>query len=272
MTTAVVDRGTTRDGILQLRRRWPAASPRAATVLLHGLGEHSGRYEHVGTRLAGHGIDVVAVDLRGHGWSGGRRGHVERFDAYLDDVEDQLAEVRRLALPTVLVGHSFGGLIALAYVLSERPVPDLLVLSAPALTADLPPWQRIVAPALGRVAPRLFVPGVIEPDMLATDPSVGAAYAADPLVLGGATAGLAHAAFGAMADTRSRVHHLDVPTLVVHGGADRLVPPAASEPLAGRPGVHRVVYPGLRHEVFNEPDGPAIVDEVAGWILRRLDS
>ncbi len=271
---SVPDRGVTRDGLVQLRRRWsPAASAppaRATVLLLHGMGEHSGRYEHVGQRLAGHGFDVVAIDHRGHGVSGGRRGHVDDFDEYLDDVEDQLAEVRALGLPVVMFAHSMGGLIATRYAVSGRPGADLLVLSAPALAAAVPAWQQAVAQVLGRVMPRLSVPGTIDPAVLSTDPAVAAAYRADPLVWTSASAGFGRAMLGAMADTTANVHRLRVRTLVMHGGDDELVPPHASEPLASVAGVERRLLPGLRHEIFNEPVGLDLVDAAAEWIDRHL--
>jgi alpha-beta hydrolase superfamily lysophospholipase len=234
------------------------------------MGEHSGRYEHVGARLAGHGYDVVAIDHRGHGLSGGRRSHVDGFDEYVVDVEDQMSEVRALGLPVVLLGHSMGGLIATRYVVSGRPAPDLLVLSGPALGAAVPMWMQGLAQVLGRVAPRLPVPGTIDPAVLATDPAVGEAYRADPLVWTTASAGFGRELLAAMADTRAGLHRLGLPTLALHGADDALVPAAASEPLAALSTVERRVLAGLRHEIFNEPVGLALVDDVAAWIADRL--
>ncbi|HEX7492199.1 MAG TPA: alpha/beta hydrolase, partial [Candidatus Limnocylindrales bacterium] len=111
-------------------RAWPAVGEPWATVLiLHGIGEHSGRYDRTGRLLAGAGLDVQSFDLRGHGLSGGRRMYVRRWDDFLDDVELRMAAARRPGLPMVLVGHSMGALIALTYACSDRPAPDLLVLS-----------------------------------------------------------------------------------------------------------------------------------------------
>ncbi len=263
---STTDFGVTRDGVVQLRRRFSATEPWAAMLLLHGIAEHSGRYEHVGVQLAAHGIEVIAIDHRGYGLSGGRRAYVRSFAELCDDVEDQLAQVRTLGLPTVLCGHSMGGLIALGYVLHGRPAPDALVLSGPALGANIPPPLRAITPWLARVAPRLRVPTPVDASQLATDPAVADAYFADPLVVTTTTPALAHAMLAEMQWVNHHLAELRVPTLVQHGGDDTLVPTASSQPLAAIRGVRRIVYPGLRHEIFNEPPHVAILDELIEWL------
>lgn len=267
---STVDFGATRDGTVQARRRWRARDPWAAMLLLHGIAEHSGRYEHVGARLAAAGIEVVAIDHRGYGLSGGRRAYVRSFDQFHADVEDQLAQVRTLRLPTALLGHSMGGLIALGYVLSGAPEPDALALSGPALGAQMPAALRALVPVLARVAPRLRVPTPVDAEQLATDPAVGEAYFADPLVVTTTTPALAHALLTAMHDANRRLDALAVPTFVQHGGDDALVPTASSEPLDGRWAVQRRVYPGLRHEIFNEPSHAAVLDDLLAWLRTTI--
>jgi lysophospholipase len=262
----------TRDGVTQLRRRWRAPSVRAAVLIVHGIGEHSGRYEHVGAFLAARGIDVLGFDNRGFGSSGGPRAHVDRFERYLDDVEDLLAERRTLSVPVVLFGHSMGGLIAARYLVEGRARPDLAVLSAPALTADVPRWQRLAAPVVGRFAPRLVLPSGIDPDLLSRDPAVVAAYTDDPLVLGGTSAGLGRALFEAMSSTSAALERITVPTLVLHGGDDALVPPSASQPLERLPNVERRVYAGLRHECLNEPEHGQVLTDLVAWLDKQLEA
>jgi alpha-beta hydrolase superfamily lysophospholipase len=270
--SAVVDFGITRDGLVQLRRHWRATtSPFAAVLLVHGIGEHSGRYEAVGDLFAAAGVEVVAIDLRGFGESDGRRGDIGWFGQYLDDVEDQLAEVRALGLPIALLGHSMGGLIALSYVLDNRPPPELLVLSGPALGAAIPAPLRAVAPLLGRLVPWLRVRSPITGAMLASDPAVGEAYFADPLVVQSTAASVGAAMIGEMARVTTRLHELAVPTLVLHGGDDPLVPPKYSRPLAALAGVERRELPGLRHEVLQEPSYPQLVADIVAWMRGRLD-
>ena len=106
--TSTIDHGTTRDGLVQARRRWqPSGEAHAAVLLLHGIAEHGGRYEHVGRRLADSGFETVAIDHRGYGQSGGRRGHVDRWSQFTDDVQDQLAEVRSLGKGVLMGGLGF---------------------------------------------------------------------------------------------------------------------------------------------------------------------
>jgi acylglycerol lipase len=261
------------DGTLLLLRHWPAEGRAWATLLMiHGLSEHSGRYSPFAAMASEGGLDVHAYDLRGHGRSGGQRMYVDRWSVYLDDLQARLAAVRLPGRPLVLFGHSMGSLIALAYMLDGRPAPDLLVLSAPPLGAAVPAWQRVGAPLLSLLAPRLAVANPIDGAQLSRDPDVGEAYFADPLVQPWSTARLGNELFGAMTRARKRLRRLDdrgIPTLVIHGGDDRLVPPRLSEPLAGLACVDRHVLPGLRHETLNEPEGPEVADRIVEWIRTR---
>lgn len=267
----IIDYGTNRYGLRQLRRRWTADGAARATVLmLHGINEHSGRYEHVGRQLAAAGFHVVAYDHQGHGESGGVRSYVEEFDRFLEDAEDHLANCREFGLPVVMLGHSMGGLIATAYGVGDRPQPDLYVLSGPALAAEVPQWQRTWSPRLSRLVPTLFVPAPLDGTILSRDPAVGEAYAADPLIRAGSTPRMGAELFAAMDRTTAAVHNLSRPTWVVHGGSDRLVPAQASACLAEVAGVTRIVAAGLEHEVFNEPEGPRYVAQAIDWINQHL--
>jgi alpha-beta hydrolase superfamily lysophospholipase len=261
----------TRDGISQLQRRWrPADGAQAAVLMVHGIGEHSGRYDHVGRYLAGRGYDVVAFDCRGHGQSGGPRGHVDSFAQHLDDVEDLVVERRQIGVPVVLVGHSLGGLISASYLMSGRPLPDLLVLSAPALGADVPRWQRLAARSLSRVAPSFFVANEIEAAKLSRDVEVQRAYVEDPLLVSGATARFGQEIFIAMEQTSASIDRITIPTYVFHGADDRLVPPDRSRPLQALSNVTYRLWPGLRHECLNEPEQIDVVAELVAWLDEQL--
>jgi alpha-beta hydrolase superfamily lysophospholipase len=235
-------------------------------LLIHGIGEHSGRYDHVGKLLASNGIDVVAIDLRGHGQSGGRRAYINQFEEFLDDVEDQLAQVRSLGLPTILLGHSLGGLICSSYAVSDRPQPDFLILSGPALAAEIDAPIRAIAPVVSKVAPRLFLASTIDPTILSTDPTVGEAYMADDLVVKGATARLGGELLAEGPRVTARLEHIRVPTLVQHGTNDQLVPVWASEPFEGLEETTRITYPGLEHEIYNEIDKDTVLTDMLDWI------
>jgi alpha-beta hydrolase superfamily lysophospholipase len=272
--TARVDHVGTRDGVSLLIRHWPVtrSDPWAAMVLIHGLAEHCGRYEHVGAQLARAGVDTHAFDLRGFGGSGGRRAWVDRWSQLHDDLEERLVAVRSIApaRPLVLYGHSMGGLIVLGYVLDGRALPDLLVLSAPAIGADVPLWQRLVAGPLRRLAPNLLIANGIDANVLSSDPAISVAYAEDPLNQHRTTVRFGHALFGEQRRVGRSLDRLAIPALVIHGGDDELVPAAASLAFDGRPGVTRCVYPGLRHELHNEAQGPRVIDDVLRWLRDRV--
>lgn len=263
---------TSRTGVDRFQRRWVANEPRAAVLLVHGVAEHSGRYDYVGSYLAEHGFDVLSFDLRGHGESGGRRGHVATFDDFLGDVEELLEDRRALGVPVILFGHSLGGLIAATYASGGRPAPDLLVLSAPALAADVPGWQRLAATALGQVAPKLSIPNNFDGELLSRDDAVGVAYRDDPLRVKVATARFGKVVFSTMEATADRLHRITVPTYVLHGTDDRLVPPRASEPFASIGSATRVLHEGLRHECLNEPERDEVLAGITAWIDQQLAS
>jgi alpha-beta hydrolase superfamily lysophospholipase len=272
-TVSQVDEVGARDGTALRIRHWPVATgdPWASMLLVHGLAEHSGRYEHVGAQLAAAGIDTYAFDLRGFGGSGGPRASVERWSQLHDDLEERLVAVRSIApgRPLVLYGHSLGGLIALGYVLDGRAQPDLLVLSAPAIGATVPAWQRALVSSLRRVAPGMQLSNRLKGEVLSRDPAVAVMYFADPLNQHRSTVRFAYAAFAEQRRVAAALDRLSIQTLVIHGGADRLVPTASSEVLDGRPGVIRRVYPTLRHESHNEPEGPQVVSDIIGWVRER---
>jgi acylglycerol lipase len=268
--TATVEFGTTHDGLRQLRRHWVAPQPRASMLLVHGIGEHSGRYEHVGRAFAESGIDTLAFDNRGFGETDGRPAFAKSFDEYIDDVADLLEQRRALDVPVILMGHSLGGLIVASHLTSERPPPDFAVLSAPALKAEIPRWQRIAVPVLSRVTPRLLVKSDFDGSILSRDVAVQEAYDNDPLRVNGTTAGLGRHIMAAMKSTSARLDRITMPTYVLHGADDTLVPPSASLGVGQLPNVTRIVWPGLRHECLNEPERDEVIAGIVGWLDDQL--
>jgi alpha-beta hydrolase superfamily lysophospholipase len=269
---SITDSATTRDGIRLLTRHWTATTPRAGVLLVHGLGEHSGRWEEVGEQLAAAGLETFGWDHRGFGASAGERAWIDRWSQFHDDVEDRLAAIRAAlpGLPVILYGHSMGGLIALGYCVSDRPLPDLLVLSAPGIDDNAPGWKHALAPLLARILPRLRIANGIPPAMLSRDPARQEAARTDPLMINSSTAGFGARFFEEQARVRAAASRLSIPTLVIHGLDDPIVPPSAAEPLAAMPGVTRNAYAGIRHELHNEPEGPRILADVIAWIDERL--
>jgi alpha-beta hydrolase superfamily lysophospholipase len=265
------------DGTQILVRRWAATGePWADVLIVHGIAEHSGRYEHVGSWLAAAGLEVTGYDLRGFGGSGGRRAWVGSWGEYHDDLEERLGDVRLRAAgrPVVLFGHSLGGLIAYGYAVADppRPLPDALVVSAPAVDSNLPRWQQSMARVLTRVAPTFAVKNAFDGTILSRDPAVAERYLADPLNHHSTTTRLGAEALAEQKRALAALDRLSVPTLVYHGGDDRLVPTASSEVFAAAPGVTRRTYPGLRHESHNEPEGEAVIADAVAWLRSVLES
>lgn len=266
---------TARDGTDLQTRHWPVAGdPWASIVLVHGIAEHSGRYECVGQWLAAAGLAVHAYDQRGFGGSAGRRAYIERWSLNHDDLEEVLLAVRRGApdRPVALYGHSLGGLITLGYVVSDRlrPMPDAVILSAPALAATIPVWKRTLVRVLAAVAPTMTVKNDLDGTLLSRDAAVGVDYLADPLNVHVTTTRFGAAALAEQSRVRAELGRLSVPMLVYHGEADRLVPTASSAPLAEVASVTRRTYPDLRHESHNEPDGRAVIGDVVDWLRTTL--
>lgn len=262
----------TSDGTDLFTRSWTIDSPQYDVLLVHGLGEHSGRWDGPMTLLTHRGASVYSYDLRGHGQSGGTPGDVERFEQFYDDIAEMAgATVTMSGRPWVLYGHSLGGLQCAGYLIDDRaPQPNLAVLSAPAMDADVPWALRAAASILGRLTPGARVANSIEGDQLSKDPAVGEAYFADPLVQTKPTARFGRCFFDEQARLSDMHGSITTPTLVIHGADDPLVPPSASAGLAASEGVERRVYPTLRHEMHLEVEGPEVMADIADWIDAKL--
>jgi acylglycerol lipase len=256
---------------------WVPEAPKAVVVVAHGYAEHSGRYAHVAKRLARSGYAVYALDHVGHGRSQGTKGNFGRMAHVLSDLD---TVVRRAAsehpgLPVFLLGHSVGGLIALDYA-SSKGQEHLrgLVLSGTAVDPSVGSRvERALAKALSRVAPNLPVTPM-DSSTVSRNPEVVAAYDADPLNYHGRIRVRTGAeVIGAVERTNRLLPTLTLPILVMHGGSDRLVSPAGSQVVAERAGspdlTHRV-YEGLHHEIFNEPEQDAVLDDVVAWLDDHL--
>jgi alpha-beta hydrolase superfamily lysophospholipase len=263
----------TADGLDLYLRRWQAEAPHQWTfVIVHGLGEHGGRYQHLAAWFTPLGATVYAMDHRGHGRSGGQRGHAPSLKALLDDVDLVVQRARgESGGPLVMIGHSFGGLLALAYALDRPGKLDKAVFSAPALIpkVKVPAWKQALASVLPRIAPRTSFANEIDPTVLSHDPAIARAYTSDPLVHNQITAGLYASSIARGETFIARAPELQVPFLLLHGRDDQIVDPIGSQRFfaaATAPGRAFILYPGLYHEIFNEVEQEKVFQDIASWL------
>ena len=259
-------------------RRWSPerGAPAGRVLIAHGYAEHGGRYRHVAERLTAAGLVVVIPDHRGHGRSGGRPVSVTRFDDYVEDLHRIRLETEADdgEAPTMLIGHSMGGLIATVYALRHPGGLRGLVLSAPlVVTGRVSPITLAIGRVLARVAPEM---GVVKVPFtrISRDPAVVAAYRADPLVhRRRIRARLGAEMLRAMGEVAAGLPGVTMPVLVMQGSADSLVDPGAAGYVHSRLGsADRTIriYPGLYHEVFNEPERDQVLDDLLGWVEARI--
>jgi lysophospholipase len=265
------------NGLRLAYRTWESANARAALVVVHGLGEHSGRYAEFGDRMAGSGISTYAMDLRGHGLSEGRRGHIATFDVFLQELDRFRREVEGLVdsrMPIFLLGHSLGGLIALRYQEEYNTRFDGAIIVSPwlATAMTVPRWKANAAHALSKLLPALPIHANIDPALLSRDTDIGDAYRADPLVHDIVTPRFFSEVSNAMGLALQRSERIHNPLLFMAAGDDRLVDTERSIRFARSltaPDVTVKVYAGHYHELLNELDRAAIHREVRDWIVAR---
>ncbi len=251
----------------------PPHSVRGSVLIVHGLGEHSGRYGCLAARLSAWGWACTAYDQRGHGCSAGAPGRLVRADDLTRDLAVVADYVRhQLPSPLVLLGHSAGGVIAADFVLQQPRSVDALILSSPALDAGLSRFNRLLLLSAERVAPDVALPSRLDIDRLSHDACIVAAYRGDPLVHDRVTARLVRYIVDAGVRVRAAAREWNVPTLLLWSRDDRLVSAAGSAAFAALAPPRLVeshCFPELYHEIFNEPDAEPVFDRVRHW-LRRI--
>jgi alpha-beta hydrolase superfamily lysophospholipase len=272
----------THDRLLLHVRDWPAPIPRGRLMLVHGLGEHVGRYAHVAAVLNALGWSVRAYDQRGHGRSEGPRGALPCADALLRDLALALDGFEGEG-PLVLLGHSMGGAVAARFVAESlqtapaawsRPIAAL-VLSSPALAATLSTGQQWLLKIARLLAPNQPVSNGLQPDWICRDPQVVRAYQADPNVHDRITARLTQFILDAGEEVRGLAPEWRVPTLLMWAAKDRCVDARGSEAFAaGAPAgvVTARAWPGLAHEIFNEPEQREVLAALTDWLDQRVFS
>lgn len=258
----------------------PEHAPRAIAVLVHGYGEHMGRYKHVVAALTERGYIVYTIDHRGHGESQGARANVERFGYFVDDLHQLVLRARAEYpdLPLLMIGHSMGGLIATHYALRHQRDLAALVLSGPALQIgdDVAPLLKKLSSVIARVAPSLPVtPASKSPEsVLSRDPVVQEMFDSDPLCYTGKVrARMGYEMMRAAEEGRARASELRLPLLVMYGTEDKLVNPSGAKLLYQRASsADKTIknWPDCRHEIFNELEKDEVITFMADWLDQRV--
>lgn len=250
----------------------PSQALRGVVLVVHGLGEHAGRYDHVARRLNDWGFAVRGYDLYGHGESGGVRGGIPTDERMLDDLADIMdSTTKKLTrgTPLILLGHSLGGMIAGLFVArAMRPV-SALVMSSPALDPGLSGFQKLLLAVLPGVAPNLRVSNALDVSKLSHDPAVVGAYRADKLIHDRISARLAKFIAVGGAETMAAAANWKTPTLLMFAGQDKLVAPAGSRAFAAKAPKNVVTatcFEALYHEIFNELDAEPVFAELKNWL------
>jgi len=269
-------------GLELVARRWPPEGPtRAAVALVHGFGDHSGRYGDVVSSLTAAGYAVHGFDMRGYGRSPGPRGHIERWSDYRDDVGHYLGHVRAQEssdTPVFLYGHSLGGAIVLDYGLHRSAELPGVIASSPALRPKgvRSPVLESLAAVMSRVWPTLSLEVPLETDAITRDPERLAAVGADPLCHRRLTVRATVATLGALAWIEAHAGEWRPPLLIFHGTADRIIDPAGTIGFAdtaragGAKDVELHLYEGVFHEAHNDLDRETFLSDVLDWLDRHV--
>jgi alpha-beta hydrolase superfamily lysophospholipase len=265
----------TADGSVIFAQYWKPEPLRAAVIQIHGLGEHSGRYQHVADAFAERGIGLLAYDHAGHGQSSGSRGHVDGYKKLMDEVDLAMGKAKTVfpGVPIFLYGHSWGGNIGINFILRRRPTIQGAIITGPWL--KLPTEPPALQVTLGRILKGIF-PGFsqktgLDSNMLSHDPAVNELYRKDPLVHGKISA-LNY--FDSADAAEYALHHassFDCPTLLMHGGEDAITSPEGSKKFAAK--AHNVrlkIWDGLYHEIHNEPSKAEVIGEMIHFIESHL--
>jgi alpha-beta hydrolase superfamily lysophospholipase len=279
LTESTLSTFTASDGDNLAVQDWPlpdGVAVRGMVLIVHGLGEHAGRYEHVAQQLNSWGFAVRGYDHYGHGDSDGVRGALPVMTRLLDDLTDMMESTRKRVepgTPFVLLGHSMGGLVAACLVALRKVPVDALVLSSPVFDPGLNPLQKLLLSTLPRIAPNLTVGNGLKVDFISHDPQVVAAYKSDRRVHDRVSARLARFIAGAGPIVLEHAHEWKVPTLLMYAGQDKLVNPRGSQAFAAAAPPSVVTarcFEELYHEIFNELESQRVFDTLRKWLDQRV--
>ena len=268
----------TQDGLDIFAQSWEpdAAQVKAVVCLVHGVGEHSARYAHVAEAFGKEGYAFFAMDLRGHGRSGGARGHVSSSEDFLRDIDLLLeqAHARYPGLPLILYGHSLGGILVLYYGLKRKPdVKGVIATSSGLRTAiEQQPAKIMAARVLGSLLPSVAIPSGLETDAISRDVKVVQAYKTDPLVHDKISLGFGKIMLGVVQWTLEHAAEFSLPLLLLHGKQDRIAFPVGSTEVANAlPGKSTLMmWDEAYHELHNEPEKGEVFKAMMAWMDARM--
>jgi acylglycerol lipase len=269
------------NGISFYIRGWDPTNnrPKALLSLIHGLGEHTGRYLHVGKSMTDAGYALVGFDLRGHGKSGGARGHFPSLNTVMQDMRQfsKFLVQRYPDIPHFLYGHSLGGLLSLAYALQYPAGLNGVIVTGAALRSSLQEQKNKIAMVnlLGSVLPSITVPSGLDATTISRDADVVQKYINDPLVHDKTSLGLGKAALKAIEQCFTHAKEFAPPLLIMHGSVDKLTYPSGSEDFAKlatetNKDVTLKLWDGLYHEIHNEPEKAEVFKVMIEWIDKHL--
>jgi alpha-beta hydrolase superfamily lysophospholipase len=243
--------------------------------VVHGFGEHSGRYERFATGMAAHGMSTYAMDLRGHGNSPGQRGYVDAWSQWTDDASAFVRQIEAIAGTEVVpLGHSFGGATVLSTVLAGKlPKSKRFIVSSPALKVKVavPGWKITLGNAMSKLMPRFALDAPAHGSLLSRIPEVAEAYDHDPLVHGRMSSRLYTEWQQATRDIVARAGQIKIPFLILAGSDDNLIDPAGSRDLhAQAPLTSELrVFEGRLHEPFNDLGSAEVFQVIADWLRKK---
>ena len=260
------------DGLALQGREWVAANPVAVVCLVHGLGEHSGRYQHVAEALTEDGYTLLAMDLRGHGKSEGKRGHAENYTVLWSDLALLLmdAQSRHPNLPVFLYGHSLGGNLVLSYVLEKKPDIAGIIVSAPLLRLafDPPSWKTAAMRLMKKLRINLSLPSGLDAAALSRDMDVVNAYRSDPLIHGSVSPSLALDMLRYGENLLDHASEFTGPLLLMHGTEDRITSIEATKIFSKKTCADCTlkIWEDVQHEPHNDPEKGAVLAFVVDWL------
>ena len=259
-------------------RGWePDTKPKAAAAFVHGLGEHMGRFAHVGDAFSKQGYALMGADLRGHGRSGGPRGHTPSLEAFLQDIDLLLEHVhaRYPGTPMFLYGHSLGAILVLNYGLRRKPDLKGVIATSPALHSEIESQRAkvMLSKVLGGLVPTVAVPSGLRTNMLSHDPQVEQDYIHDPLVHDKVSLGFGKAMMSANQWALAHASEFPLPLLLMHGTLDTIAFPSSSQEFAAALGdkVTLVMWEDMYHETHNEPRKDEVLQTIIKWMDQHLN-